>query len=475
MSGTSLVWLRNDLRLHDNEALTRAQSQSDRIIIVYCLDPDEFLPTELGFPRMGSFRWNFLRESLLDLRSNLAQKQAQLVFRMGKAWEIIPELVKKYEIRKVYVHQEVGAYEIEAESRLESALDRLNCRLSRLWGSTLFHPEDLPFPMKTLPDQFTQFRKKTEQIVPLRPVFEVAEEIITPTDIPSDDMPAAEDLGLDPQCPDPRRAIVHTGGESAGRARLRYYLDESHHISGYKESRNGMLGADYSSKFSAWLSLGCLSPRQIVHELHSYESDHGANESTYWMFFELLWRDFFRFTARKFGKRIFFKNGINGRRLPFLKNDLSLFERWRSGTTGIPFIDANMRELLLTGFMSNRGRQNAASFLVKDLKINWQWGAMWFESQLIDYDVSSNWLNWLYIAGLGNDPRSGSRHFNIMHQARHYDPLGEYVKHWLPELRQVPRDFVHQPDQMTTAMQIRYNSQIGKVYPIPLIDGAHWV
>jgi deoxyribodipyrimidine photo-lyase len=156
------------------------------------------------------------------------------------------------------------------------------------------------------------------------------------------------------------------------------------------------------------------------------------NESTYWLIFELIWRDYFRMITKKYGNRIFKAGGIKNKILQ-LRQDPDIFKRWTEGQTGIPFIDANMRELKQTGFMSNRGRQNVASFLVKDLKIDWRMGASYFEYTLIDYDVHNNWGNWNYVAGVGNDPRE-DRYFNTQLQAQRYDPSGKYVKRWLPEL-----------------------------------------
>ena len=174
---------------------------------------------------------------------------------------------------------------------------------------------------------------------------------------------------------------------------------------------------------------GCISPRSIYHELKRYERERKKNVSTYWLVFELIWRDYFRFVCLKYGRKVFYRGGIKDLDREY-SNDLELFEKWKNGETGQSFVDANMKELKLTGFMSNRGRQNVASFLVKDLNIDWRWGAAWFEHMLTDYDVCSNWGNWMYVAGVGNDPRE-NRYFNVPNQAEKYDPKGEFVQHWL--------------------------------------------
>jgi deoxyribodipyrimidine photo-lyase len=192
-----------------------------------------------------------------------------------------------------------------------------------------------------------------------------------------------------------------------------------------------MIGEGYSSKFSPWLANGSLSARKIFAEIKKFEEEVEANESTYWLVFELLWRDYFRFVAKKYGNKIFYKGGIKNKKNNYT-NDFDSFEKWRTGKTGNDFVDANMIELLKTGFMSNRGRQNVASYLCKDLKTDWRWGASWFESQLIDYDVASNWCNWMYIAGVGNDPRE-NRYFNINKQAEMYDADNSYRRLWLEE------------------------------------------
>jgi deoxyribodipyrimidine photo-lyase len=229
----------------------------------------------------------------------------------------------------------------------------------------------------------------------------------------------------------PKSAIRAIGGEDEGLKRLHEYTYGMHGIATYKETRNGLIGDAYSSKFSPWLALGSLSAKNILKTVNDYEQEFGANDSTYWMKFELLWRDFFQWTVKKHGNVCFKAGGIRG--VDKKKtNDPDTFDAWRFGETEDTFVNANMKELYLTGFMSNRGRQNVASYLVHDLNQDWRVGAAWFESRLIDYDVASNWGNWMYIAGVGNDPRQ-DRVFNTKRQADMYDPNGEYQKLWLHE------------------------------------------
>ena len=188
------------------------------------------------------------------------------------------------------------------------------------------------------------------------------------------------------------------------------------------------MGIDFSTKFSPWLASGYISARQVYDFLLSYEFNVIKNESTYWIFFELLWRDYFRLIFKKYGKKIFHRYGLGLSDEKVSHSDEN-FELWKEGRTDSNFINAGMKELKETGFLSNRMRQIVASYLVNELSCDWRAGAAWFESQLIDYDVSSNHCNWAYIAGHGTDPRGG-RHFNIQKQKSTYDPYGSYEKLW---------------------------------------------
>jgi deoxyribodipyrimidine photo-lyase len=243
-------------------------------------------------------------------------------------------------------------------------------------------------------------------------------------------MPRTTDLELNEFKPDCRAAFNFKGGETEGKKRVNNYFFETHSISTYKMTRNELIGENYSTKFSPWLALGCLSPRFVYAEVKKYEVENGSNESTYWVIFELLWRDFFAFMMEKYPTEFFKQKGINNTISTTNTHRIDLFKKWQDGQTANDFINANMMELNLTGFMSNRGRQNVASYLCHDMKLDWRYGAAYFEEQLIDYDVSSNWGNWAYIAGVGNNPR-GVSVFNVNKQANDYDKNKSYRSLWL--------------------------------------------
>ncbi|WP_008318514.1 DASH family cryptochrome [Leptolyngbya sp. PCC 6406] len=464
-----LLWLRNDLRLHDHAPLQAALKTGAQVIPVYCLDPRQFGQTDFGFPKTGAFRAQFLLEALADLRQSLRRLGGDLVVRQGFPEQVLPALAREVKCDRVYWHREVTPEETTVESALTRTLATQGVAVQHFWGATLYHPDDLPFPLEQLPDIFTQFRKRVERdsrvSTPSPPPTQL---LPLPQGLEPGSLSSLQNLGLQPPIRDDRATLVFTGGETAGLARLHHYFWAADCLKTYKETRNGLLGADYSSKFSPWLALGCLSPRYIHSAVQDYETQRVKNDSTYWLVFELLWRDYFRFVCTRYRDSVFYPSGIQGISVPW-RQDWPRFEAWCQGMTGYPFVDANMRELAATGFMSNRGRQNVASSLTKNLGIDWRMGAEWFESLLIDYDVCSNWGNWNYTAGVGNDAR-GFRYFNIPKQAQDYDPQGRYVKHWIPALAQVPAAQVHLPGKLRPEEQRRFQIQLGVDYPRPLVD-----
>ncbi len=461
-----LFWFRNDLRLHDNEALIKALSVG-KILPVYIIDPRDYRKTKLGFRRKGAFRTAFLLETLADLKKNLQNRGSDLVVKIGNTEDILLQMVSQYNITRIVSSKEVTQEETTMEYEIASRLKPLNVEMDLCWGATLFHVRDLPFQLKFLPDIFTDFRQKVENNVKIRPLFD------TPTLIPTIDqfefstIPDMKTLGFEENS-----ESLFKGGETAALDRLKNYLWDTNSVENYKQTRNQLLGNNFSSRLSAYLSIGCLSPRKIYWELKKYEAEIKANESTNWLVFELIWRDYFHFISLKYGIRIFKRSGIKHLMNKKWRRSKADFEKWTKGNTGVPFVDANMRELNATGYMSNRGRQNVASYLAKDLQIEWWWGAMYFESILIDYDVCTNWCNWNYIAGIGNDPRD--RAFNIIKQAHDYDPEAEYIKNWIPELKPLePMEIIEIGLQDNEKLKEK-GVEIGKDYPASITPFERW-
>ncbi len=466
MQDTAIVWFRNDLRIHDNEALTKAIAGADNVIPVYIFDERIFQnKTQFGFRKTAHHRAKFIIESVMNLRQKLQAIGSDLYIRIGKPEMEIAMLASKYKASWVYCNRERTYEEEKVQDRLEKNLWDLGLELFYTRGKMLYYTADLPFPVKHTPDVFTNFRKEVEKFVQIRESLESPSKIENTfhNEIEWGIMPTLPDLGYQ----DFENISQFKGGEDEALKQLNYYLWETNLLKTYKETRNELLGWDYSSKFSPWLAIGALSPKLVYHQIKKYEAERGANESTYWLVFELLWRDFFRLIGKKYNNKIFQKGGIRGMKSKNV-DDKILLDKWAQGKTGIPFIDANMKELNATGFMSNRGRQNCASFLVNDLKINWLMGAEYFESMLIDYDSCSNYGNWNYIAGVGNDPRE-DRYFNIRLQARKYDCQAQYTKHWLPELQNVPNDFIHKLELFTEDLQQQYKVDLS-TYVKPIVQ-----
>lgn len=476
MSRRAIVWFRQDLRLHDNEAMNDALKHSEEIIPVYIFDERIFrAKTIFGFPKTGKFRTQFIIESVIALRIALRAIGSDLIVRIGKAEEEIFNIANQAKTSWVFCNRERTEEEVQVQDALEKRLWAIGQEVRFSRGKMLYYTQDFPFPITHTPDVFSTFRKEVERFIDIRALQPSIEQRLLPVPekINAGTIPTLADFDLSPISEEEKAVMPFKGGEAEALKRLHYYLWESDAISTYKETRNGMIGADYSSKFSAYLAQGCLSPKMIYHEIKRYEAAKGANKSTYWLVFELLWRDFFRLMGKKHGNKIFQKGGTKSERNPLLKNNKQLLQLWIEGRTGIPFIDANMRELAATGFMSNRGRQNVASFLVHDLHVNWQMGADYFESVLIDYDPCSNYGNWNYIAGVGSDPRE-NRYFNILLQAKRYDPKGDYVKLWLPELAAIPVEKIHQPDRLSAEEQSDFNVKIGVDYPKAMLNTDRW-
>lgn len=478
MKTTIIHWFRNDLRLHDNAALYQASQDAQVVLPVFILDPASLavLP-DINVPKSGGHRMRFLRESLADLRRNLRKQGSDLLIRMGDPAQVLAELVYQHQARAVYAGQEATPEEIRLEEQVQKALKPHGVPLKLFWMLSLYHLDDLPFDVSELPDAYRDFRKGCEKQSAVREEVPLPDLPALP-DVAVGRLPSLKSLGIHLP-PTDKRAVIHfVGGETTALHRLNTYFWERDGLGQYKHTRNQLLGEDYSSKFSAWLANGCLSPRRIYWEVKRYENERKKNISTYWLVFELIWRDYFRFQAARQGYRIFRASGPRNVPTNGWEKDHSLFSQWAAGQTGIPFVDANMRELNATGFMSNRGRQNVASFLLHridkpDLSVWWTWGAAYLESLLIDYDPASNWGNWNLVAEVGADAH-GDRYFNIYTQATRYDPQGDYVKRWCPELKQVPADKLHLLSLNSAQELASWGVMLGVTYPFPLVNPLKW-
>ena len=407
-----LYWFTNDLRVHDNPALALASRMADGLLCVYLVDSEQLALGHYTHTRLGDHRKRFIEQSLLDLDQRLRALGQRLLVVRGRPETVMAELIEELHISDVFRSQNAGWYENRAWQLLQDEHKKLN--FHTVASHTLFDQDQLPFGLKELPSSFTQFRKQIEALNHSLPIAK-------PTQLPP---PANVDY---PDLRAPQGVAKFVGGESAALNHLEDYFsaDLPAH---YKEVRNELDGWSNSCKLSPWLATGCLSARQVSARISEYEQNKVANDSTYWIYFELLWREFFQWYAHSHGTKLFAYKGLNA--TPPLTSFYSQrFQKWVHGTTPYPIVNAGMNELRETGYLSNRGRQIVASCLVNELSLDWRYGAAYFEHSLIDYDVANNWGNWQYLAGVGADTR-GPRHFNLDKQTAQFDPDGAYLKRW---------------------------------------------
>lgn len=422
MSKKILVWFRNDLRLHDNEMLVEAIAKSDEILPVYCFDPRHFEATPYHSFKTGALRTQFLLESVAALRKAFQSFGGDILVLQGKPEELLPGLVETYSIAEVYHHREVASEETAVSMAVEDALWKQKINLRHFIGHTLYNKEDLPFPIKDIPDVFTQFKKKTERDAVVKPCF------LTPTKMNFvnvdvwGEIPTINTLlgdHLDVQLSN----TAFIGGEDEALKHLHHFL---HTGEGIALANASLKKHAVISKLSPWLSLGCLSPREVYWKMKEAEGNYGLKPYFNQIIVGLLWRDYYRFMFKKHGNIFFTPNGFGTplKVVSFAANEK--FESWKSANTGQPLVDAFLYELNTTGYLPNLARQLVSTYLVHELGVNWVLGAAYFEERLLDYSPASNWGNWAAVAGVGNDERL-TKHFEFEKLLKTVDPKGNYL------------------------------------------------
>ncbi len=432
---TTLYWFTCDQRLHDNEALLAAARGSDFLICIYLHEPWVRKHGLWGYEGAANQRIEFLGQSLTTLAKSLTEVGQKLLELEGDPESTLGAIIEKFSVANVIRSVQPGSYEQRAWAKLQS--QHPNVVFEEHHTRSLFTTDQLPFAVTDLPPTFTKFRKQVEK-------FDITSPLAKPATLPP---PPSALVELSKNKPGSETssnlALPVLGGENNALARVvNYFSSDLPHS--YKQVRNSLDGFDNSTKFSFWLANGNLSPRLIINALNRFEQSQGANESSYWIYFELLWREFFHWHALQHGARLFSFSGIQQRRA-LGSYYPERFRKWAAGNTPYPLVNAIMKELLATGYISNRARQISASCLVNELAIDWRYGARWFEQHLVDYDVASNWGNWQYLAGVGADVQA-KRHFNLQKQQAQFDPNGSYIRHWCGEQTPLPLDSVDAAD-----------------------------
>ena len=422
----SILIINQLLRVKDNTLLSKAMKNKG-LIAYYFLDHQQKEIASKAFPNKSFFARKFEIESLHNLKIDLERLNIPLIIdQIGS--DHLATLIDRYSIDYLY---SIDFATSDERRLIEKAIKKAKTDLTWIKDhSDLLYPlQKLPFSIQELPEIFTVFRKKVKKYnIPEKPLAAPERPLSNTLMIDSTSVPTLSDLGYSNITIDSRSAHPFKGGEEAAWDRLGHYFWQTKALAKYKQTRNGLIGLDFSSKLSAYLAFGCLSPRSVHAEIREFETSVVANQDTYWLFFELLWREYFKLISFKHKDQIFKIEGILNRSYQWEEN-YSLFEKWIDGKTKDDFVNAAMIELKSTGWISNRARQNVASYWAKNLKQNWIWGAQYFEAQLIDYDASANWCNWCYVSGIGNDPRD--RKFNTQRQAEMYDPNSDYRRLWL--------------------------------------------
>ena len=417
MHKIGLFWFHSDLRTVDHPALLQAASQVDRLLCIYCL-PDHSSSNKTP-SSLSPQRLQFLQESLADLDHSLQARGQKLEVYYQPELETIAQLITQHNISHIYASVSSDYYFNRQWNILRQRYGMINFYQTE--SSFLFNANQLPFKLQELPDSFSKFRRRVEPM-------DIPQPVQSPESLPPPP-PTAGDRDWQQQFPHFRaqQQPLFRGGETQGLQHMQSYFCRGL-ASTYKETRNSLDGMDYSTKFSPWLANGSLSPRIIMQALGQYEMDVESNASTYWIYFELLWREYFQWYAQKYGAQLFAFGGIKQRK-PSTSFYPERYQKWCQGNTPYPIVNACMKQLNSTGYMSNRGRQLVASCFVHELNLDWRYGAAYLEQQLVDYDVASNWGNWQYLAGVGADP-SGHRRFDLRKQTEIYDPNNHFIYRW---------------------------------------------
>ncbi len=382
---TVLLWFRNDLRVQDNEMLSRASERGEIVVPVFCFDPRYFTQTKFGTRKTGLIRTQFIKESVEKLQEFFKNQNGNLIIKFGRPEEIIPALATQYQVSEVYHHREVAQEETDISNFVEDALWRLKINLRHFIGHTLFHKEDFPFPVKDIPDSFPVFRKKLERESFIRECFKTPTHLIFPEDLENTKSPSLEDFGFSPLEISQHTSTDFIGGEQEANCKLSLLL------------KNELRGDEFI--ISPWLSLGCISVHTVYFSIINSDL---AMEIKDRIIQGLWWKDYYRFMFKKHGNVFFQEQGYTGNPPTFVEDQQVFFQLWKNGTTAHPEINAIMIQLNKTGYIDFYSRQKVATYLIDHFQVNWLFGAAYFEEKLVDYGPSNNYGNWAHLAGVGS-------------------------------------------------------------------------
>jgi deoxyribodipyrimidine photo-lyase len=461
-----LVWFREDLRVSDNPALCAAVETGHPVLCFYIVEAGDPGPRRRG----GASRW-WLHGSLDALSQALQIRQVELRLFKGNAIELVPRIARETGAGALFWNRRYGP-EREIDASVKAELRAGHQMVKSFPSRLLFEPGEVTTKAGELYKVFTPYRNATLAQGPPPPPLRAPDSICPgqwPASLAAETV-ALQSLALEPRNPDwatDMRAFW-TRGEAGAQKRLAAFLEED--FGGYAETRNRP-DLDTTSRLSPHLHFGEVSPRQIVYAAqHALDSDDfGVKQADFDVLrSEIGWRDFSH-------QLLFFRENIaraniqrNFDAFPW-REDKAGLEAWKRGMTGYPLVDAGMRQLWSIGFMHNRVRMVAASFLIKHLLVDWRVGECWFWDTLVDADAANNAASWQWVAGSGADAAPYYRIFNPVAQGERFDPNGDYVRQWVPELAKLPRSSIHRPWEASAAVLDSAGVRLGKDYPLPIV------
>ena len=459
---TLIVWLRRDLRVHDNAALHEACRSAESVIPLFVFDPDI-----LGREDTGAARVAFLLDALRVLDSNLQKAGGRLVVRRGKVPGEIIRAVDDFGADGVFHQREYEPFGRKRDEAVAAGLRERGKAVETFPGLALFEPDEILSKTGTVYTVFGPYKREWFS-KPADGPLPVPRHVPTPPEAKGEALPTAADLKFT------TGQTFATGGEDAAHDLLRAFLKDK--IGGYDVGRD-ILAEDRTSLLSRHLHLGTMSARAVVDAVRRAGKDkpsggtpgeHAPEPGHSTFLSEIAWHDFYLQILHHFPH---VAGGAFRPQFDALEweNDEGLFTAWKEGRTGYPIVDAAMRQMNSEAWMHNRGRMVVASFLTKDLLIDWRWGEQYFMHQLVDGDQAANNGGWQWAAGTGTDAQPFFRIFNPTSQGEKFDPDGAYVKRWVPELARVPAKSIHAPWKLTPAER----EHLGCLdYPAPIVDHA---
>lgn len=450
----TIWWIRRDLRLHDNQALHAARSQNQPLLPLFILDPVLMHSSYVGEKRLA-----FLFDGLRELDRSLQERGSRLIVRRGHPLSILKALHVELDVTAIYAEEDTSPYARRRDASIGQELPlHLAPGVSILPIGSVRKPDGSPYTV------YTPFNRRWQAVGMISPtdLCEAPSKLDTPQHITSEPLPSAP--RHPPSSPFP-------AGEGEALRRFQHFIQSNHQaMYGYAQNRNRP-DIDGTSQLSPYIRFGMISMRRLA--LAAQEAIRSAPDATAqqgaqtWLD-ELLWREFYQSIL------YFFPHVRTSSYFPQYnaiqwRNDAAHFAAWCEGQTGYPYIDAAMRQLAATGWMHNRARMAVASFLTKDLLIDWRWGERWFMQQLLDGDPAANNGGWQWTAGSGPSAAPYFRVMNPISQGEKFDPAGVYVRRWVPELANVATKYIHTPWLMPHSEQVRSHCQIGRDYPHPLV------